>query len=269
MRAGTFVAALVMVSMIPAAPAHADPQEAKLGSKVYNWLAGQGKIVEQSPLYDILNPIANPLKAVADPRYDAPFVFTLGRDPYANVASVPGGRIYVSEKTFDVIQYREELAGALCHAVAHVVRHDYAALVRKNANAQLSGAALAIGLMAGSWSTTPFANLWQLGTGDVSSITGPAAVGGVLSTAASLAAAAKAERGADEMGADLCAEAGLNPWGLVWLLQNYKKANFGGRMEMLSNDASDRVRNLEAYFANAPDRFARFDGDRAHGTPLR
>ena len=243
-------------------PARANQQEAKLGDQVYKWLAGHGKIVERSPLYDLLNPIAMPLKAVADPRYDAPFTFTLGRDPYPNVASVPGGRIYVSEKAFDVIRYREELAGALCHAVAHTVRHDYANLVRKNFNAQLSGLALTSLLISGSPPLGVF-------IGDMSKLNGQFATGGALTTAASIAAAAKAESGADVMGADLCAEAGLNPWGLVWLLENYRKSTMAGRMEMLSDAPGDRIRNLEAHFASAPERFAGFDRDRAHGTPLR
>ena len=121
---------LTFAAVVPAA-ARADQAEARMGSQIYNWLAKNGKIVERSPLYDILNPIANPLKAVADPRYDAPFLFTIGRDALPNVAAVPGGRVYVSDRAFDFIKYREELAGALCHAVAHTVRRDYATLVRR------------------------------------------------------------------------------------------------------------------------------------------
>lgn len=256
------VASIIVLAVSVPVPARADQQEAKMGDQVYKWLAGHGKIVTQSPLYDLLSPIATPLKTVADPRYDAPFIFTLGRDPYPNVASVPGGRVYVSEKTFDVIRYREELAGALCHAVAHTVRHDYAGLVRKNVNAQLSGIALISLLMSGSPPLGMF-------IGDFSKLYGQLGAGGALTTAASLAAAASAESGADLMGADLCAQAGLNPWGLVWLLQNYRKSAMAGRMEMLSDAPGDRIRNLEAHFASAPERFAGFERDRANGTPLR
>ena len=78
-----------------------------------------------------------------------------------------------------------------------------------------------------------------------------------------------AEQSADTMGADLCAQAGFNPWGLVWLFQNYQKSKVGGRMEMLPSDPAARIKNLEAHFAADPAKFGGFDPDRAHGTPLR
>lgn len=276
------VASLCVLMVTVSVPAFADKQEAYMGSQIYGWLASQGKIVGKSPLYnDILNPITTPLKAVADPRYDAPFIFTIGRDPYPNVASVPGGRVYVSEKTFDVIQYREELAGALCHAVAHTVRHDFASAARKVYNAQLAAGGLfmlgMVGMMGnfmGSFLNNPFSvldfnnvNNTINGLSSVAAAAGPTvgAVGGVTA----ITAAQAAERNADVTGADLCAEAGLNPWGLVWLLENYQKSKMAGRMEMLSDNPGPRVSNLEAHFASAPERFAKFDRNRSHGTPMR
>ena len=274
---------LILVLAVPA-PLQADQQEAKIGAQVQKWLVNHGKIVDQSPLYDILNPIADPLKAVADPLYDAPFVFTLGRDPYPNVASVPGGRVYVSEKTFDFIQYREEFAGALCHAVAHTVNHDYVRLVRKNTNAQLGSLALWLAIlgggMIGAWSNpSVFGNTIKAavnndaaGVANASGLGGAVAAGaaaGAITAAASLSAAEQAERGADVTGADLCAKAGINPWGMVWLLQNYRKAKLAGRMEMLSDTPAERVRNLQEHFASNPDLFAKFDPERAHATPLK
>ena len=41
--------------------------------------------------YDVLNPIAMPLKAVADPPYDAPFTFTIGQFPLALPRAQLGG----------------------------------------------------------------------------------------------------------------------------------------------------------------------------------
>jgi predicted Zn-dependent protease len=84
-----------------------------------------------------------------------------------------------------------------------------------------------------------------------------------------MTAAESVESEADVTGADLCAKAGLNPWGLVWLLENYQKSKMAGRMEMLSDAPGDRIRILKAYFASAPERFAKFDRDRAHGTPMQ
>ena len=287
MRIGVSV---MVLALLVSVPVRADQQEAKVGAQVYKWLKNNGKIVEQSPLYDILNPIADPIKAVADPLYDAPFVFTLGRDPYPNVASVPGGRVYLSEKTFDFLKYREELGGALCHAVAHTVNHDYVRLVRKNANAQLGSLALWFLIMAGGM-TSAFSNPVGLtkavaaGTlkaagGNPSGATdvvnammpgmpGANAAAGALTTVSAISAAEQAERDADVTGADLCAKAGINPWGIVWLLENYRRSPLAGRMEMLTDNPGERVRNLVAHFASNSDLFGKFDSDRAHATPLR
>jgi predicted Zn-dependent protease len=249
--------------------ARADQQEAKAGAQIYDWLRSKNIIIDQSPLYDTLNAIANPIKTVADPLYDAPFTFTIGRDRVANVASVPGGRVYVSDKAFEFLKYREELAGALCHAVSHTVRHDYASILRKNINAYAAGSVLGGALLAGAWYNNPFAFALRLASGNMSDASGAGAAASTLYTAATLNAIATAERAADIQGADLCAQAGINPWGMVWLLQNYGKSQTGGKMEMLSDFPADRVRNLKAHFESAPDRFAKFDPDRARGTPLR
>lgn len=258
------LALLIVATWVPA-PARADGAEAKMGAQIDAWLVRQGRIVApSSPLYATLDPITAPLKAVAGPRYDEPFTFAIGRDTYPNVASVPGGRVYVSEKAFEFLTYREELAGALCHAVAHTVRHDYANLARKNANGQLAGVAVWAAMLSGN----PWAMFAPL-AGKTAPLTNMSNAAIAVAGVATLAAADKAERGADALGAELCADAGLNPWGLVWLLQNYRKSQTGGRMEMLTGSPAERVRALEAHFASDPARFGRFDPDRAHGTPLR
>ena len=266
------LAALLVMSAFLTVPGQADQQEAKIGKQVYNWLALNGKIVKHSPLYDVLDPIADPLKAVADPLYDAPFIFTIGRDPYPNVASVPGGQVYVSEKTFGFIKYREEFAGALCHAVAHTIDRDYMRLARKNFNAQLGSLALWALILTGAWNSDPLgmakATFLPSDAMQAYNATG-AAIPSVLATGSAISAAVQAEREADIAGADLCAKADLNPWGIVWLLQNYKRSGLAGRMEMLTDTPDDRVRNLEAHFQSNPALFAKFDSDRSHATPLQ
>jgi predicted Zn-dependent protease len=267
------VAALLVLALIAALPVRADQQEVKVGDKIHRWLVNNGKIVNDSPLYDIANPIFNPIKSAADPMYDSPFVFILGRDPYPNIASTPGGRVYASEKTFDFIKYREEFAGALCHSVAHTVNHDYMKLVRKNANAQLGSLALWLIIMSGNM-TSAYSSLggWAkaVTTGNLApGLPGATAAAGALSSVATLSAAEQAEGGADTLGADICAKAGINPYGLVWLLQNYKRAGLNGRMEMLTDNPAARVANLERHFAANPELFGKFDSDRAHATPLR
>lgn len=273
MNSMRLVAALLVLALIPAPPVRADQQEVKVGDKIQRWLVNNRKIVNDSPLYDVANPIFSPIKSVSDPMYDSPFVFVLGRDPYPNIASTPGGRVYASEKTFDFLKYREEFAGALCHSVAHTVNHDYMKLVRKNANAQLGSLALWLIIMSGNMTaaySSPGAWANTMISGNLApGLSGATAAAGALSSVAALSAAEQAEAGADTLGADICAKAGFNPYGLVWLLQNYKRSGLNGRMEMLTDNPGARVANLERHFASNPELFGKYNSDRAHGTPLR
>src|SRR4029077_11861970 len=52
-------------------------QETELGQAVYNQLRDKGEIIESSPLYDSLRPIAEAISRVAQPRYNHPFKFFL------------------------------------------------------------------------------------------------------------------------------------------------------------------------------------------------
>src|SRR6516225_8423968 len=59
-----------------------------------------------------------------------------------------------------------------------------------------------------------------------------------------------AESKADVTGSDTCAQAGYNPWGLVWLFQDFKNAQKHEVPQMLSDHPSDqnRVDALEQHF---------------------
>jgi predicted Zn-dependent protease len=78
------------------------------------------------------------------------------------------------------------------------------------------------------------------------------------------------ETSADHTGAQLCAEAGSNPWGLVWLFDQFEKAETGGRMEMLSDHPTDqhRIDDLKREFAANPAMFGRYPSNIAYATPL-
>lgn len=250
-RRGVCAAILALgLALAAAAPARADDQEAAIGARVYADLAARGQIVERSPLYDVLEPIGRRIKAVADPKYDAPFSFVIVRDRTPNAFSVPGGRVYVTDALFGFLANREQLAGALCHEVAHTIHHDVTALMRKNQNLSIGATLLSV-LLGGN-----------------------PTVGTAINVAASLQSLSftrDVERNADFTGADLCAAANLNPWGLVWLLDRYRKSDAGGGMEMLSDHPRDdhRITDLEQRFAENPGTFARFNRDPAHATPLR
>jgi predicted Zn-dependent protease len=68
----------------------------------------------------------------------------------------------------------------------------------------------------------------------------------------SLGYSREAESAADVTGSDVCAESGYNPWGLVWLFQDFDAANLALRLEAASHLDSevDRHSRLGALFRN-------------------
>jgi predicted Zn-dependent protease len=78
------------------------------------------------------------------------------------------------------------------------------------------------------------------------------------------------ESAADQKGAYTCAQAGYNPWGLVWLFQNFEKADTHGSMEMLSDHPTDqhRIDDLVRLFKNNPGTFGRYGSNIDNATPM-
>ncbi|HUM10277.1 MAG TPA: hypothetical protein VLT82_04920 [Myxococcaceae bacterium] len=77
--------------------------------------------------------------------------------------------------------------------------------------------------------------------------------------------------GDDHTGADICAAAGINPWGLVWLFNDFQNAQIGQAPELLSDHPSNvhRVRALEEHFKKAPDVFGKFNSDPRSATQMK
>jgi predicted Zn-dependent protease len=73
------------------------------------------------------------------------------------------------------------------------------------------------------------------------------------------------------MGSDTCAAANSNPWGLVWLFQDFSSSNLAQPPEILSDHPNDahRVAALEAHFRANPAKFAAFNRSPASATPLK
>ena len=70
-------------------------QETELGRQMYNELKAKGEIVETSPLYDALKPLADSISNVAQARYPHPFKFFIVHEPHPNAFATPGGNVYV------------------------------------------------------------------------------------------------------------------------------------------------------------------------------
>src|ERR1700720_4837412 len=84
--------------------------ETELGQAVYNQLRDKGEIVESSPLYDSLRPIAEAISRVAQPRYNHPFKFFLVHETHPNAFATPGGNVYVVDSLPYFVKNAEQLA---------------------------------------------------------------------------------------------------------------------------------------------------------------
>jgi beta-barrel assembly-enhancing protease len=248
---GAGLAAIVTIAAAPS-PRAADPaldDEQQIGQEVFNELKAKGEIVAASPLYDVLTPVTAPIVKTAQPRYKHPFRFYLVHEPQPNAFSVPGGNVYVTDALLSFVRNTEELAGTLCHEVAHTIHHDSMTLIGKEQKIARRevGAAILLGPSA--------AHLLAIG---------------LIGKLQSLGYSRDVESAADLTGADICAATGDNPWGLVWLFQDFDKADIAQVPQLLSNhpDNPHRVEALKQHFRERPGSFGSFSSDSERARPL-
>ena len=225
-----------------------DP-ELEMGQEVFNGLKAKVEIVESSPLYDTLRPIAEAITRAAQPQYNHPFKFYLVHEPQPNAFSAPGGNVYVVDSLLYFVKNNDELVGTLCHEVSHTIHHDTMTLMeeQKKIVAREIGAAILLGPDG----------LEMLGI----------ALAGKLH---SLSYSRDAESRADLTGSDVCAAAGYNPWGLVWLFQDFQNAKMRNIPQLLSDHPNNqnRVNALERHFRQNPAVFAKFNPDPKSAAPI-
>jgi len=225
-----------------------DP-ELEMGQEVFNGLKAKVEIVESSPLYDTLRPIAEAITRAAQPQYNHPFKFYLVHEPQPNAFSAPGGNVYVVDSLLYFVKNNDELVGTLCHEVSHTIHHDTMTLMeeQKKIVAREIGAAILLGPDG----------LEMLGI----------ALAGKLH---SLSYSREAESRADLTGSDVCAAAGYNPWGLVWLFQDFQNAKMRNIPQLLSDHPNNqnRVNALERHFRQNPAVFAKFNPDPKSAAPI-
>ncbi|BDE06219.1 hypothetical protein WPS_14950 [Vulcanimicrobium alpinum] len=257
-----FAAALLGLSLslagiVPAAAQSAsdDQIETQIGQQEYQALQKKGELIGSSPYYALLNPIAQQIKRVADPQYYHPFQFILVHETQPNAFAVPGGNVYVTDSLMKFVQNREELAGVLCHETSHDIHHDVLHLYQKQqraATAYTIGDILANIATGGRYSNT---------IGQIANIG---------FTVQSLRYSRDVEAAADAKGALTCAQAGSNPWGMVWLFKRFQTADTNAPPNFLSDHPSDqaRIAALEQEFRDDPATFGRFSSNTAYATPL-
>jgi len=238
------------LAVVPPIRASADQQEQQIGQQVYAQLSRRGEIITNSPYYNVLKPIADRIKRVVDSQYDAPFRFILVHEKQPNAFSVPGGNVYVTDSMMTFAQNKEELAGVLCHETSHTIHRDVVHIAQKQQNVDLLANIASVLL-----GNRGFSN-FILGSAD--QLIGLNFSRGV-------------EHEADATGAQTCARAGINPWGMVWLFEHFEAHPTGGKPpEALSDHPRDdhRISDLQAEFASNPSLFGGYSSDILTATPL-
>jgi predicted Zn-dependent protease len=239
----------VGTAVLPAADQGQDQDvEVQMGQEVFNELKAKGEIVESSPLYDQLKPIADAITKAAQPRYNHPFKFYLVHESQPNAFATPGGNVYVVDSLLYFVKNQEQLAGTLCHEVSHTIHHDTVTLLEKQQ--KLEEREIAAAVLLGPTRAHVLTIL-------------------LLGKLHSLGYSRDVESRADLTGSDICAQTGYNPWGLVWLLQDFKNANPNQLPQLLSDHPNDqnRVDALEQHFRRNPAVFKKFNPDPKSATP--
>ena len=223
--------------------------ELQVGQELFNELKAKGEIIASSPLYDSLVPIAAAVTRTAQPRYNHPFKFYLVHEPEPNAFATPGGKVYVTDSLLYFVKNTEQLAGTICHEVSHTIHHDGMTLIEKERRIARREVGAAILLGPSTAHVLAIALIGKL---------------------RSLGYSREAESAADLTGADVCAASGYNPWGLVWLFQDFDKADIAQVPQLLSDhpDNAHRVEALERHFRESPTVFGSFAADARRATPF-
>ena len=224
-------------------------EELEMGQEIFNVLKANGEIVESSPLYDELRPVADAITRAAQPQYNHPFKFYLLHEDLPDAFAAPGGNVYVVDSLLYFIANTDELAGTLCHEVSHTIHHDSVAKMRKKqkiAERETRAAKL-------------------LGA-DRAQMLGIPLIGKLHS----LGYSRYVESRADLAGSDICAAAGYNPWGLVWLFQDFENSDLEELPQLLSDHPAfqHRVNSLEWHIRAHPLVFRKFSSDPKSARPI-
>jgi beta-barrel assembly-enhancing protease len=233
----------------PRATPSSTDDELEVGQQAFNELKAKGEIVASSPLYDQLSPITNAVARTAQPQYNHPFKFYLVHEPSPNAFATPGGNVYVTDSLMYFVKNTEQLAGTICHEVSHTIHHDSMQLIDKERRIQHREVGAAV--LLGPTRAHMLAIL-------------------LLGKLQSLGYSREAESAADLTGADICAASHYNPWGLVWLFQDFDAADTAHVPQLLSDhpDNPHRVQALKQHFRKNAAVFGSFSSDPHTAKPL-
>jgi len=247
------IIALCLAALLNASPLVGQAQnqdaEVQLGQEAFNELKVKAEIIESSPLYDTLKPITEAITRSAQPQYNHPFKFYLVHEAQPNAFATPGGNVYVVDALLYFVKNSDELAGTLCHEVSHTIHHDTMELIAKRE--KIARREIVATILLGPSAAHVLAI-------------------SLLGALRSQGYSRDVESHADITGSDVCAASGYNPWGLVWLFQDFKNARPEELPQFLSDHPNDqnRIDALEEHFRKNPEVFNKFNPDPKSATRL-
>ena len=235
--------------LVTAGQAGADQrtEDAALGKKVYDDLRAKYQLLPHSRFLPILRSVGARVAAVAQ-LHGVPERFYVVRGNEVNAFSAPGGYIFVDEGLLRTIDNRDELANVLGHETAH----------------------LALGHVDAKRTTEKRKNL-ILNFGKMFARQGSQGAQNTFDTASKvgnytfLNFTRQQEYAADELGAQLAAKAGYNPWGSVWFFQQLERLVGDAGYEQYTQQhpsTADRIAKISAFLRAHPAQYRRW-----HNTP--
>jgi predicted Zn-dependent protease len=180
-----------------------EPREIELGRQLAAVLLGAKPLHPDMALQSYVNRLGRWI-SLQSSRPDLPWTFAVLDDAGYNAFAAPGGYVFVTKGLVDRVADESELAGILAHEITHVVAKHHLKALRKNAQAgllsQVVASQVSNKLPAGLSSQLVGLgrNLYSKGLDQAD------------------------ELDADRNGVALAARAGLDPFGLVAVLQNLR-----------------------------------------------
>ena len=149
--------------------------------------------------------------------------------------------VYVVDSLLYFVKNTEQLAGTLCHEVSHTIHRD---AVHRHTGPENRGREIAQQHCCLQSSPSRAKLLAIKMIGDLHS----------------LAYSRDEESQADVTGSDICAATGYNPWGLVWLFEEFQNADPKQIPQLLSDHPANgtRIKTLQQHFRDNPSVFSKF-----------
>ena len=126
-------------------------KERELGERVFEEIQRQTQIIRVSSVQAYIDSLGRRLVSNADAS-EFTIRFMVLRESEPNAFAIPGGRIFITSGLIRLVESEDELAGVLCHEIAHVVRRHIAQRIEasKRLNLATMAGALAGMLVGGS-----------------------------------------------------------------------------------------------------------------------